>query len=401
MTRATILFMAEAVTLAHVARPLALAGALAPERYEVHFACAGGYEHFFADSGLRHWPLASISSARFLAALAAGQPVYDQATLQRYVEEDLHLLAELRPDVVVGDFRLSLSASARIARLPYVALANAYWSPYARQHYTVPSLAMSRVLPIPLAQAMFQLMRPLAFARHARPLNQVRQAYRLPSLGPDLRRVYTDADHTWYADVPEMFPTDGLPATHAYLGPVLWSPPVALPPWWHALPPALPVVYVTLGSSGQGDLLPLVLHALAPLPLTAMVATAGRPPPARPPANAYMASYVPGEAAARRAALVICNGGSPTSQQALAAGVPVLGIAGNLDQFLNMDGVMRAGAGAVLRADRLQEGELQHTVMALLEQPGPRAAAARLAQVLAAAPAPRRFVELLDGVLAS
>jgi len=93
---------------------------------------------------------------------------------------------------------------------------------------------------------------------------------------------------------------------------------------------------------------------------------------------------------------VICNGGSPTSQQALAAGVPVLGIAGNLDQYLNMDGVVRAGAGALLRSDRLREGELRDTTLQLLGEPAPRAAAGRVAQQFLRYDAGARLAGLLS-----
>ena len=380
MERKKILFVAEAVTLAHVGRPLALARTLDRQRYDVHFACAPGYEPFFKDAPLRHWPLASIPSARFLAALAAGKPVYDTRTLHQYVLDDMRLLQAVRPDVVIGDFRLSLSVSARLAQVPYVALANAYWSPFVQQDYQVPALPLSRVLPIPLADRLFKLVRPLAFALHCRPLNRVRRAYRLPSLGYDLRRVYTDADHVLYADVPEMFPAHDLPITHAYLGPVTWSPPTEPPSWWDALPGGRDLVYVTLGSSGQGALLPRVLQALAPLPVTVVAATAGRIEPGLLPDNAHVASYLPGEQAAQRSRLVICNGGSPTSQQALAAGVPLLGIAGNLDQYLNMGGVLRAGAGMLLRSDRLEEPALRSAALQLLHDPASRVAAERVAQ---------------------
>lgn len=113
MLRKRILLVAEAVTLAHVGRPLALAAALDPTRYELHLACAPGHEVFLRDSGLTHWTIHSISSAPFLAALAAGEAVYDLATLRRYVEQDLHLPGTVHPDLVLGDFRLSLSVSAR------------------------------------------------------------------------------------------------------------------------------------------------------------------------------------------------------------------------------------------------------------------------------------------------
>ncbi|USX25272.1 glycosyltransferase [Oxalobacteraceae bacterium OTU3CINTB1] len=399
MERKKILFMAEAVTLAHVGRPLALAAMLDRGRYDVHIACAPGYEMFFNGSNVRSWGLISISSARFLAALAAGKPVYDAATLHRYVEDDLRVFKQVRPDLVIGDFRLSLSVSARLAGVPYVGLINAYWSPWVRQHYRVPAIGLSRVLPIAIADRLFKLARPLAFALHSVPLNQVRRTYGLPPLGHDLRRVYTDADHVLYADISEMFPATNLPSTHSYLGPVAWSPPTGLPDWWDALPADRPIVYVTLGSSGQGALLPRVLQALATLPVGVIAATAGKVAMGAVPPNARVAAYLPGIEAARRASLVVCNGGSPTSQQALGAGVPVLGIAGNLDQYLNMHGVVASGAGALLRSDRLNEDALRRAAVDLLEQPGARAAARKVAGQFALYDAGARLSALLRELL--
>ncbi|MBJ7314374.1 glycosyl transferase family 1 [Rugamonas sp. CCM 8940] len=399
MERKKILFVAEAVTLAHLARPLALAAALDPARFAAQLACADGYAQFLAAGAPPRWRLHSIAPAQFLAALAAGRPVYEVGTLRRYVEDDLHVFKQARPDLVVGDFRLSLSISARLAGLPYVALSNAYWSPYVRQRYPLPDIPLARLRPLALAGGLFYLARPLAFAMHTRPLNRVRRQYGLPSLGWDLRRVYTDADRTLYADVAEMFPPHDMPPSHSYLGPLGWSPPLPPPPWWSALPADLPLVYVTLGSSGHQRLLPMVLQALASLPLVVVAATAGKAAPAQPPANARIADYLPGELAARRARLVICNGGSLTSQQALAAGVPVLGIAGNLDQFLNMQGIVAAGAGAVLRADRADVAAVRGASERLLEEGGARAAAADLAQVFQRYDAGARFDAVLREML--
>jgi len=399
MPRKKILFVAEAVTLAHVGRPLALAGALDREQYEVHFACAERYGFAFEGADLVRWPLHSISNKQFLQALADGKPVYDAATLSGYVEQDLQLLRQVQPDVVVGDFRLSLSVSARLAGVPYISLINAYWSPYVDQKYIVPSLPLTRFLPIPLANALFNLVRPLAFALHTIPLNKVRRQHGLASLGWDLNRIYSDADYTLYADVPDLFPPHDLPASHAFIGPVLWSPPLPVPDWWDQLPAERPLVYVTVGSSGQGALLPAVLQALAGLPVTVLAATVGMVKLADVPDNARVAEFLPGEEAARRSALVICNGGSPTSHQALAAGVPVVGIAGNLDQFLNMQGIVAAGAGALLRADRFDGAALKQAVQGLLATPAASAAARQLMVIFSNYRASEAFSKLLSKIL--
>ena len=392
-----ILFFAEAVTLAHVARPIALARALAASDYEPFIACDSRYRRFLEHEPWPHLPLHSISSERFLRSLAKGSPLYDAATLRSYVSEDLKLIQSVKPDLIVGDFRLSLSVSARLAGVPYAAISNAYWSPYyARAGYPLPVLPITRFLPLPVANALFQGARPLAFRLHCKALNRLRHEHGMASLGNDLRRIYTDADQTLYADSPQMFPTRNLPANHSYLGPIIWSPPVALPDWWDKLPAERPVIYLTLGSSGQSSLTELVVDALANLPVTVIASTAGASMAPRPAANVYVADYLPGTEAAARSKLVICNGGSPTSHQALAAGIPVLGIASNMDQFLNMQAIELAGAGAVMRADRVRGPALRAQVQRMLSSSEFSVGAKRLAPLHSAAQAPRRFAAYAD-----
>jgi UDP:flavonoid glycosyltransferase YjiC (YdhE family) len=95
----------------------------------------------------------------------------------------------------------------------------------------------------------------------------------------------------------------------------------------------------------------MVIEALAPLERPLVIATAGRGGELSPRPGLWVADFLPGEAIAAKACAVVCNGGSPTTQQALLQGVPVVGIVGNLDQLLNMDYIERFGAGMLVRAD--------------------------------------------------
>jgi UDP:flavonoid glycosyltransferase YjiC (YdhE family) len=393
--RRRVLFVSEAVTLAHVARPFVLSRGLDPDRYEVILAAAPRYQALFGDWVAGARPIHSIPVEQFLEALAQGRPVYDVATLRSYVREDLEVIRETAPDVVVGDFRLSLSVSARVAGIPYLTVTNAYWSPYARQRFPLPELPLSRRVGVPVAQALFRAVRPLAFALHTRSLNRVRRDYGLPSLGLDLRRVYTDADQTLYADIPELVPTFDRPANHHYLGPILWSPAGAPPAWWPDVPRDRPAVYVTLGSSGRGELLAAALEALAPLPVSVLATTVSSRLPGPVPGNAWLAPFLPGQEAAARAALVLCNGGSPASHQALAVGTPVLGLAGNMDQHLNMAAIERRGAGRLLRSEHAHPAAIRAAVSAMLEDPGFSEAAAGVAAIFGRYDAPARFGSLV------
>ncbi len=396
--RTRVLFIAEAVTLAHLARPLVLASHLDTKRYQITLACDQRYQLILKKPPFELVSIYSLPSKQFLAALARGSPVYDLATLKRYVDDDLALIDRIKPDIVVGDFRLSLSVSARLRRVLYLSITNAYWSPYARFPYPVPVLPFVRWTGPRLATALFRLARPFAFALHSLPLNRLRRSYGLPSLGLDLRSVYTEADYTLYADVPELIPTHDLPDNHRYLGPILWSPPMSLPTWWDKLPDDKPLIYLTLGSSGANELLPAIVRACADLPVTLMVAGAGQEPAAGLAANIYWADYLPGIEAAARASLVICNGGSPTSHQALAAGVPVLGIASNLDQFLNMQAIVSAGAGRLLRQDSFNAEVLRADISALLDDPAYRLGACRVATWFSHYPAAQRFSQVLEEI---
>jgi UDP:flavonoid glycosyltransferase YjiC (YdhE family) len=372
--RPRILFVAEAVTLAHVARPAALAASLDPARYDVRIACADTARRFLGPAAAQAEPLRSIAAASFAQRLAAGRPVYTLAELRDYFADDLALFERVQPDLVVGDFRLSLSVSARLAGVPYLAISNAYWSPWAADRaLPLPVLPWTRWVPLALAQRGFDLVRPLVLAPHCRPLQRLRRAHGLPPLPADLRHVYTDADRVLYADDAALFPLRDAPAHHRHLGPVPWSPPLPLPPWWPALPAQQDLAYVTMGSSGPAHALPLLVAALRGLGLGVVVATAGAPLPvaAGGGTGVWAADYLPGELAAARARLVVCNGGAPTAQQALAAGAPVLGICSNMDQFLHMRGLAAHGLGRALRADRLSARAIAGAAAALLAAPRP------------------------------
>jgi UDP:flavonoid glycosyltransferase YjiC (YdhE family) len=390
-----VLILAEAVTLAHVARPVALAAGLDARRCEVHLACSSRFDALLGELPYVRHELDSIPSARFLDALDRGAPVYTAADLRRYVRADLDLLARVEPDVVVGDFRLSLSVSARLARIPYATIANVYWSPVADVRFPLPELPLTRALGVrPAVRRLFGIVQPLAFRLHTRPLNRVRREHGLPALGDDLRQTYTDADQVLYADAPELAPPHSLPAGHKFLGPVLWSPAVRAPEWWDRLGDDRPVVYVSLGSSGKPALLEAALNGLAELPVTVIAAAAGRSVAAPP--NAFVAEFLPGDAACRRAAVVVGNGGSPSVQQALVAGRPVVGIAANMDQHLSMGSVMEADAGVLVRSEQATPATIARAVRRVLEDESFRRHAEAIGQRLAAHDAPAVFAGAVE-----
>ena len=359
------LFFAEGATLAHVLRPFALARDLDPDRFKVTFCRPPAFAWLTSAAPFRVVHLQCQDGAVFARRLEYGTPLYDYRTLLRYVDDDLALIDEVRPDVVVGDFRLSLSVSARLRSLPYITICDAYWSPERPLRPPLPVLGFTRFTPLPLARLVFSAVSGLAMRLHTIPLERLRARYGLPSLGYDLRRCYTDADLRLFANFPLLFPEVHPDANADFLGPLTWFPDTTAMPNFGANDQ--PLIYLTLGSSGNPRLLKKIVPVLEKTGCHVVVATAGKPLFFKPAsARTHVFDYLPGNAVCQKAQLVVCNGGSPTTSQALANGVPVLGIAQNMDQFLNMQAIEAYGAGRLMRADRLDPERLRQVVDALM-----------------------------------
>ncbi|HLE00631.1 MAG TPA: nucleotide disphospho-sugar-binding domain-containing protein [Bdellovibrionota bacterium] len=372
-----VLVLSEAVTLAHLGRSFSLAQRLRrSHQFEIGFASATVWNQLLGPHDLWSRTIHSISPSTFMHRLDQGEPVYSADELEAYVREDEALIAEFRPDVVIGDFRISLAASARRCKVPYVAMTNAYWSPAAEPKFIVPDIPATRLLGVKMAQTIIPLMVPSIFAVHSLKMNQFKKRLGLPWWELDLRKVYGDADYLWYTDLPNFVPIRSLPKNHDFIGWVPWSPEIPLPSWWNTLPQDRPVVYVSLGSSGPARLLPEILESLGALPVT--VIASGQPTGTAKNGRLFTSEMIPGDAVLDRCALVICNGGSPSVQQALAHGIPALGIPRNLDQYLSMHYTEKAGAGLMIRSDQVTPALVVKTVTKLLEAPEYRAAARKL-----------------------
>lgn len=368
MEKLKVLFFAEGATLAHVVRPLMLAKGLDPANFDVVLCRPKSFSKFTSGLPFPIRDLECQDGEVFARRLDRGSPLYDFPTLCRYVEADLALIDSEKPDVIVGDFRLSLSVSARLRSIPYIAICDAYWSPERVLTPSLPVLGFTRYAPIALTEFLFRRIAPLAFRLHALPLERLRAKYGLPSLGYDLRHCYTDADLRLFANFPALFPNVKKHPRADFIGPITWSP--AFDGELEFLAGDEPLTYVTMGSSGNPHIIEKIVPLLEQLGNRIVITTAGKSMPFAPKLpTTRIFDFLPGSLVCQHASLVICNGGSPTTNQALSCGVPVLGIAQNMDQFLNMEAITTFGAGLLIRADRAKPSRLKDAIEMLTLNP--------------------------------
>lgn len=364
-----ILFFAEAATLAHVGRCCSLASLLHNSgNYIIALAADDRYDEILGQPKFLRIPLYTIPSDIFLSKLEKGQPIYNVDTLSAYVYEDLKIIEDFSPDFIFGDFRLSLAISSKLKGIPYATLTNAYWSPYADIYYPIPELPLTKIIGVNLAQRLFKVVKPIVFFLHAVAFNKTCKKFGLPPLKYDMREIYTHADYTLYADFEALVPMKpSLPCNHVFLGPLTWSANVKLPSWWDSAPKSNPIVFVTMGSSGNQDLLPLILKSLSQMPLTIICITAKRTFLDSHYPNVFVADYLPAEIAVKKADVVICNGGSPMVYEALLASKQIIGIPTNLDQYLMMDIIEKAKLGQTIRSGKINSKLIQNAVNQALE----------------------------------
>lgn len=365
------------MTLAQVVRLFALAGSLPEEEYEVHFAAARFDPAIFAAASFRRWPIASISPEATDRAVRWGLNPYSKGTLRRYIEEDLRVIAGSRPDLIVGDLRWSLAVSGPRSGVKVASVANAGWSPFAVRKFPLPEHPIVRLLGVRLAAKHFPRALPAISRRFARPVDALREEHGLAPLGA-LERLLTWGDLTLYADPPALYEMRPLPESHRFLGPVHWAPAGGFVPERGSRP----LIYVTLGSSGPLRALAAILRAVATIDADVLLATAGRIRPRGLPSNVRAVELVRGNLAAERAAVVVCNGGASTAYQALTAGTPVVGLPLNLDQYLAMDAIERAGAGILIRSGTAREGIIRAAVLRAMRDPELRSGAGRAAAAM-------------------
>jgi UDP:flavonoid glycosyltransferase YjiC (YdhE family) len=231
-----------------------------------------------------------------------------------------------------------------------------------------------------------------------------------------------DGDLVLMADVPEYAPTRNLPARYHYVGPLVWEPampwpaeldeflsarnPVSMekPGFSRQKPgfPGSPIVYFTLGSTGQPALFGTIIEQLRDSDYRVIITTAGLMKPAdlgALPDNFYATTYLPGIQTMRCSDLVVCQAGSGTIYQALTAGVPIIGVPAHGEQWLNVWLMKRQGVGTGIKPQQMPK--IKQVIERVLNTPSYKENAVRLQKLLADYDGPRTAAQLIHEHLSS
>lgn len=391
-----ILIFGEDVALSHVVRPMVLANAI-KEDYEVIFATGDRYAHLIKEQELPCLKIWTLPAEVFLDRLAKGQDALTTDEFSRQAREELELIKEVSPDLIIGDLRSSLGISSEVAKVPYIALINAHWSPYCTLMPPPPEMPFVKILGVKLSTILLPRLLPLILKKLVKPFDRARREYGLSPVG-DYREIFVCATWVYYLDIPSLAPTQDMPTNHTYIGPVMWSPKITFPDWWEKVPQNKPVAYVAMGSTGKITFIDELIDELTQMGLTIMLSTSGRFDPKDYPDNVFAADYLPGNEACERSTFIICNGGTGAIYQAIQSSTPILGIPTNGDQYFAMGSVQEQGAGLLIRSTHVSRRYIRDTASKLMSDQSYQHRCKELSRELANYDSVERFKDLIKSL---
>jgi MGT family glycosyltransferase len=262
---------------------------------------------------------------------------------KQIIEDLLELYRSLKPELIIVDdaiISVFLSLPAEVLGIPCIAISNRYLLPtviFVESNISktvfINSLKLTWLNKVikKIPEAIFTVIssfvsKLILFFLSRVIINRFRSAYDLKPVN-NIDDLLQNLQDVMLLDLELMAPRDNLPEKFNYVGPVAWQPDIQVP---EPLQSSHNLIYVSMGSTGNPEIFELLLSAFNQMPeIEAVMAVGDLVEPERLPslpANVQVYRFLPGGEMAKRAQLVICHGGWGTIYQALAQGVPILGI---------------------------------------------------------------------------
>lgn len=353
-----LVFAVAGYNLAETGRMIEIARE-ARKNFEIIFASYGGeFEELIEKEGFflrRMEPRLSGKKLRRLRKVLSGQTLntlgyFSAKELERRVPAEIALFEEVKPVAVITGWCLSVTISARAAKVPLV---NVLHSTSVREYYEAglqswPDRNSFRFVPLLFGNDEEKMNHwvsrmILKMAGPAKPYSNVGAKYGLPRFRNFIELL--EGDHTLLADIPEWVGfSDVRPALH-YIGPLPARIDKPIPESVRSIPRDKPVVYFAMGSSGKPALVSEILKGFRgkPYRVIAPVKSLIEEIDIDVPENVVATGFLPAHLVNPMADVSVIHGGQNTVMNACLSGTPIVGIGMHPEQQANLDACVRKG----------------------------------------------------------
>ncbi len=360
-----IVFMVESVTMAHPTRSFELATSLIQAGHKVVFAATESPLFLKSQNHGMTWVdlHEGVASKVFLQALERAALPYTVKGLDQAMREDLQVIHQYQPDLIVGDMRLSLQVSARLSKVKWINLSNLVWNPESDLGYLMPEMPATRIFGSGIQHLIPRRVLEKIIDANVQVFNQFRAQYGMSAL-QSLKHAYCDGDRNFYLDLPASCFNMKVSENHRIIGPVLYSSSTAMPEWISELPENQKKAFVSMGSSGNQKSLEKIVHTLLAEGYIVLLIGGDIQWTSR---RLFMSTFAPVKELMEMCDLVVCNGGTPMTYLALSMGKAILGIPSNMDQHLTMKHLSSLPLVQSLRSEDLSYKKISNSIHQLMQ----------------------------------
>jgi UDP:flavonoid glycosyltransferase YjiC (YdhE family) len=358
-------------SVAHVSRVLEIAKVLRIRGHELIFAGSGKCLNIAKQENFSVLELLDVSLEQVVIALRTGNfsLLYGSPSeMADYVQAELTLYQQVKPDLVLTDDRRTALISTTLANLPHAAVVNAHVTNYSQFPLLLPILGSCVGYPLPkaLSTVLYQLQVHIERQVYNSALKGFQSVQRNYGLEPAFAyQVAQGKDLTLIADTPQFTPLLNPPQNFHYVGPITWQSDLPEPKFLEQFKSYKRRAYLVLGSGGFKEFfkyLPVFERLDVAIAIAAGELVDEAPP--HLPDNIFVEQYINADALLPYCDVLICHGGNGTIYQALRHGVPVISIPSHNEQDYNARRVQQLGMGKRLSHERVW-GDFGHLVQAL------------------------------------
>ena len=344
------LFIPFAPSLAHVSRCLTVAEVWRARGHTAIFAIGAERKALVQSAGFDIRPVPEVPGKVFRTD--QGLRWLTSEYFSNNLAAEQRILAEVKPDVVVFDFRFTTALSARLGGQPSVSILHGNALRLALYPQETAQLLIGDIQTmrwvtawrLRILRRLFPIVFQLIMRMVVRRLTPLLKAYHCPTVDSPFGLLL--GDEILAADLPDLLPATLPPRTHV-VGPLMWSGWEQPAPWLDEFDDR-PLIYVTMGSTVENQtILVKIINALRDGMYNVVVSTGSLSflCDLELPAHIRLFPTVPGATVAQHSVVIVHHGGHETLMQALAAGIPSMILPTNPDQILVAQQAQTLGIG--------------------------------------------------------
>ena len=376
----TLIFAVAGYNLAETGRMLEIAKA-SKGKFEIIFISYGGqYEHFIEEAGFelrKMEPRLTQKKLDRLRVILSGETLntvgyLTEKELLVRVPNEIQFFKEVKPAAVLTGWCLSITVSARAAKVPFV---NVLHSTSIQEYYKAGLQTWPDRLDFAFLRRLFgkeklqkRFNKRILHAKWIlKPYNKIAKQYDLKEFNNFIELI--EGDHTLLADIPEWVNLPEIRPNLHFIGPLPFKSDMDVPNEVAEMPRDKPIVYFAMGSSGKPKLIKEIIEGFKDKPyyVIAPVKAHIENMDVQIPPNVLVTGFLPAHKVNPMADISVIHGGQNTVMQAILSGTPIVGMGMHPEQEANLEACVRKGFAVRLNKWRDKSADVHYWIDKLLE----------------------------------